>query len=149
MTTLADERQQIRSLLNEQSPADAFTAYYALHHDPQRTQLFLHTHPSVGVDGFLVRAQTGLDLFRPVVVIRAASDTVVTDLLCQGLIASRPYYLVADLNLSQAINRALTISDAEILCVYTLDLKQFDPVINVLVVAKPTPEGAPRLGSVR
>jgi GNAT superfamily N-acetyltransferase len=142
--TLADERRQVQTLLDDRSPADAFTSYYALHHDPKRTQIYIHSDPNSHIDGFLVRAQTGLDLFRPVVVMRAASDEVAVDLLHQGLIPSRPYYLVAPLSLNQAINRTLTIGDAEILCVYRLDPNLFSPLVNVLVVANSAPDGSPR-----
>lgn len=144
VTALADERRQIQTILNDRSPADAFTAYYALYHDPKRTQIYIHTDASQQVDGFLVRAQTGLDLFRPVVVLRAATDAVAADLLHQGLIPARPYYLVAPLNLSQVVNSTLTLSDAETLCVYRLNLNVFSPLVNVLVVSKPAPDGSPR-----
>jgi GNAT superfamily N-acetyltransferase len=141
---LAEERRQIQTYLDERTAADAFAAYYALHHDPNRTQLFLHYDSYNHVDGFLVRAQTGLDLFRPVVVIRAASDRVATDLFQRGLIPVRPYYLVTNPALGPVVNRSLTVTDAELLCVYALDLGRYEPALNVLVVANPTPDGAPR-----
>lgn len=144
MTTLADERRQIRSLLDDRSPADAFTAYYALYHDPKRTQIFTHVKAGTRIDGFLVRAQTGLALFQPVVVLRANDEEVAGDLLRQGLIPARPYYLVAPLALGPLVNRILLASDAEVLCVYCLDPGQFTPAVNVLVVANPTPDGLPR-----
>jgi len=142
--TLAEQRTQIAPLLHTGSPADAFAAYYALYHDPRRTALFVH-HASDGrADGFLVRAQTGLDLFRPVVVVRADSDSTAIELIRSGLIPNRPYYLVAPMALTGAVNRAVAITDAEVLCVYRLDPARFNPQINVLVVANPTPEGLPR-----
>ncbi|HKZ69247.1 MAG TPA: GNAT family N-acetyltransferase [Anaerolineales bacterium] len=144
MTTLAEQRTAIRHLLNELSPADAFTAYYALYHDPRRTTLFLHNDPGGWVDGFIARAQTGLDLFRPVAVLRAAAVHTAIDLLRTGLAPNRPYYMVAPLPLSHVINRTLTVSDAEVLCVYRLDPAGFDPEINVLVVSNPAPDGTPR-----
>ncbi len=144
MPALADERRQIQTLLDVHSPADAFTAYYALYHDPKRTQIYIHSDPQSGVEGFLVRAQTGLDLFRPVVVMRATSEAVVGELLRQGLTPARPYYLVTPLALSQVVNRTVHLTDAEVLCVYRLDLNQFKSTINVLVVANPAPDGSPR-----
>jgi FR47-like protein len=147
--TLADERRQIQTLLDDRSPADAFTAYYALHHDPKRTQIHIHSDANQQVDGFLVRAQTGLDLFRPVVVMRAATDQVAADLLHQGLIPARPYYLVAPLTLSQAINNTVAMTDAEVLCVYRLDPNLFSPLLNVLVVSNPSPDGSPRFEIVQ
>jgi len=146
---LADERRQIQNLLDDRSPADAFTAYYALHHDPKRTQIQIHSDANQQVDGFLVRAQTGLDLFRPVVVMRAATDQIAADLLHQGLIPARPYYLVAPLTLSQAINNTVAVTDAEVLCVYRLDPALFSPLLNVLVVSNPSPDGSPRFEIVQ
>jgi hypothetical protein len=141
---LADERRQIRRLLDENAPADAFTAYYGLHHDPKRTQIFTHSDTSGQVDGFLVRAQTGMALFQPVVALRARSDEVAADLLRRGLIPARPYYLVAPLAFGPLINRTLMSSDAEVLCTYALDPAQFEPAINVLTVSNPAPDGLPR-----
>jgi len=144
VTTIADQRQILRRLLDERSPVDAFTAYYALHHDPKRTSIFLHYDERRQPDGFLVRAQTGLDLFRPVVVMRALNDGAALELFRAGLSPNRPYYLVAPMALAQAVNRHLTMSDAENLCVYQLDPARFIPQINVLVVSNPAPDGAPR-----
>jgi ribosomal protein S18 acetylase RimI-like enzyme len=130
--------------LDERAPADAFSVYYALHHDPARTILFLHYTPSQHADGFLVRAQTGLDLFRPVVSLRAQTETAARDLLKAGLIPQRPYYLVAPIRLAEVVHQALNLTDAETLCTYRLDPARFTPEINVLVVANPAPDGTPR-----
>jgi GNAT superfamily N-acetyltransferase len=144
VTAIADQRSLIQPLLDERAPADAFTAYYALHHDPRRSVIFLHHDRENRVDGFLARAQTGLDLFRPVVVLRAAFDQAAIDLFRSGLSPNRPYYMVAPIALADAVNRSLQVSDAEVLCIYRLDPGIFVPHINVLVVSNPTPEGAPR-----
>lgn len=144
MTAIADQRSLIRGLLDEHSPADAFTAYYALHHDPRRTVIFLHYDDHNRIDGFLVRAQTGLDLFRPVVVLRARHPRAAFDLFGAGLSANRPYYLVAPMNMVEEVNRHLQVSDAEVLCLYRLKAELFVPQVNVLVVSNPTPDGRPR-----
>ncbi len=144
MPALAEERRQVQTFLDDRSAADAFTAYYALYHDPKRTQIYLHADANQQIDGFLVRAQTGLDLFRPVVVMRAATPEIAGELLHQGLIAGRPYYLVAPLDLATTINTTLAATDAEVLCVYRLDLAVFSPLMNVLVVSNRAPDGSPR-----
>ena len=144
MATLEEQRVAIRRLLDESSVADAHTTYYALHHDPKRTSLFLHYNSQHQIDGFLVRAQTGLDLFRPVVVVRAENDSAALDLFKTGLLTNRPYYLVAPMPLRDLINHTLTVSDSETLCVYQLDLAHFEPPINILVTPHPAPDGLPR-----
>jgi ribosomal protein S18 acetylase RimI-like enzyme len=144
VTALASQRALIGTLLDSNSPADAFTAYYALHHDPKRTAIFLHHNSHQHVDGFLVRAQTGLDLFRPVVVMRAQSPEASVELFRSGLTHHRPYYLVAPIAIQPYITGSLTVSDAEILRVFMLDVTRFEPQVNVMVVANPTADGNPR-----
>ncbi len=138
------ERAQVLQLIDETSPADAFAAYYALHHNPNRISIFVHHDQAGRADGFLVRAQTGMDLFRPVVSVRAATDEVAWALFQTGLLPNRAYYLVAPLSLSNAVNRYLTMSDFELLLIYRLDAARFEPQINVMVVENPTPDGWPR-----
>jgi ribosomal protein S18 acetylase RimI-like enzyme len=144
VTAIASQRAEIGGLINPNSPADAFTAYYALYHDPKRTAIFLHHNQHQHIDGFLARAQTGLDLFRPVVVMRAQSPEAASDLFRSGLSPNRPYYLVAPIALQPYITSTLTVSDTEILRVFMLDTTKFEPQINVMVVANPTADGLPR-----
>lgn len=142
--SLEQQRQEIRRLVDDRSPAQAFTAYYALHHDPRRTALFIHRTATGLPDGFLVRAQTGIDLFRPVVVLSAKTENVAIELCQAGLVANRPYYLVAPLRLGATVNRVLVVTDAEELRVYRLDPNRFEPQLNVLTVSNPAPDGSPR-----
>lgn len=141
---ISDERAEARRLLDDHLPADAFAAYYAFHHDPKRTTLFIHREKGGQPDGVLIRAQTGLDLFRPVVAVRAASDEALLDLFKTGLVPNRPYYLVIPLSLASAVNRHLSVTDPELLCIYRLEPSKFDPELNVMVVSNPAPDGSPR-----
>ncbi len=75
LTELNEKRRAIRPLLSPTDPADALTSYYALWHDPRRTQLTLHHDDRHRVDGFVTISQTGVDLFRPLVTLRAPDDT--------------------------------------------------------------------------
>ena len=47
------QRTQVRRLLDDSSPADAPTAYYALFHDPARSALFTHADEKGRVTGFV------------------------------------------------------------------------------------------------
>ena len=49
--SLVSQRARIRPLLAPSDPADAMTAYYALHYDERRVQLTLHALPGDRVDG--------------------------------------------------------------------------------------------------
>src|SRR4051794_38155640 len=88
-------RSLIRPLLDERSTADALAAYYALYHPADRTELFVYpSEPAGGPPrGFLVRARTGIDLFRPLVTGRLHDDETAAALVERGLIAGRPVYL--------------------------------------------------------
>jgi hypothetical protein len=142
--TLEQQRTEARYLLNDRFPADGFAAYYTLYHDPKRTDIFLHYDQLNRVNGFLTRAQTGLDLFRQVVVVRTAYDQVAASLFEIGLQANRPYYLTAPLSLGGMIQQELTVTDSEVLRIYRLDLNRFNSQINVLAVANHAPDGSPR-----
>lgn len=144
MPPLEQLRTEARYLLDEHSPRDAFAAYYTLFHDSARTQIFLNHDPEGHVNGLLTRAQTGMDLFRPVVVLRASDDQVAASLLNNGLQLHRPYYLIAPLSLGVVLNRTLSVTDSEILRLYRLDISRFNSQINVLAVASRAPDGSPR-----
>ena len=70
-TILDPRRASLRPLLDENSVADALASYYALYHPPDRAEVVIHPTDSNQADGFLVRARTGLDLFRPLATFRA------------------------------------------------------------------------------
>jgi len=150
-------------------PEDALTAYYALYHDPRRTQLTLHRRPSSpehilspstlpGInpvkgqsrraDGFVAVCQTGHDLFRPLVVIRAPDDDAVGDLLRRALSPGRPYYLIAPLDLTEALERFLDMPEPRVNRIYRVDAARFrlahTAEINVLVQERRGPDGQPR-----
>lgn len=137
-------RSVVRRLLDENSPADALAAYYILHHDAARTELFTHLAPNGRPDGFLVRARTGQDLFRPLITARARGDAVAGWLLTEGLVAGRPYYMTLPENVMQVAVSMLQIDNLETLQLYRLDPARYQPQVNVMVVNSRSPEGWPR-----
>ena len=141
---LAHQRDLIRPLLNENSPQDALAAFYALHYDPKRISLTVHMASPERADGFLVRGQTGFDLFRPLVTFRAAAEDVAVDLFREGLLRGRPVRLTVPDSLAQWTFRHLDVSDPQIMRVYTLEPGAFEPTLNVLVTVSRSPEGHPR-----
>ncbi|MBN2306079.1 MAG: hypothetical protein JXQ72_16470, partial [Anaerolineae bacterium] len=66
------QREQVRQLVSDGSAADAPTAYYALFHDPARSELFVSVDEQGQTVGFVGRFQTGLDLFRPLVTLHCS-----------------------------------------------------------------------------
>ncbi len=144
MPDLATQRARVHALLEGRSPADAIATYYALHHNPARIGLFLHQNDAGPADGFLVRAQTGTDLFTPTVIVRAPSDQAAGALFRRGLIAGRPYYLLLPPELEAVALRDLEVSAPDRLWVYCLEPQRFQPVINALVQRGSGHNGTPR-----
>ena len=144
MPTVRELRPQIEHLLDTSNPADAPTAYYALYHDANRSALFVRTDGDRQAVGFVGRFQTGVDLFRPMVVMRCWQPEIAADLLDEALVRGRPYLLFSNLNQLPMVGGSLQIDNQRILAIYALDPARFQPVINVLVVNKNAPDGTPR-----
>jgi hypothetical protein len=138
------KRRAVRPLLSSTDPADAVTSYYALSHDPRRTQLTLHRDAQGKVDGFVAVCQTGVDLFRPLVTLRAWDEGVVGDLLQGTLTPNRPYQIVAPLALASAVRAHMEVHRSSLLHIYQLQPARFQPVINVLVQQVTNADGTPR-----
>jgi len=142
--TIHDQRRLIRQLLDDSSPSDAPTAYYALFHPAARSTLVTRTDAAGRVLGFAGRFQTGIDLFRPLVTLRCRSAEVAAGLLADLLQPGRPYILFASLNQFPLVGGSLQIANEQILHIYRLDIARFQPEINVLVQCSQAEDGLPR-----
>ncbi len=143
--TLQQLRSQARDLLNEFDAADGLATYYALHHDPSRSALFVHRDPGGIVDGFLARCQTGFDLFRPIVTLRVRGlGDPVPDLIKAALTPGRPYLLIVPEMLAERISPHVALSERTRNRIMRLDPSRFRPEINVLVMLKREADGSPR-----
>jgi GNAT superfamily N-acetyltransferase len=141
---LDERRKAIRGLLSPSDPGDALASYYALWHDPRRTQLTLH-HDSLNlVDGFVTVSQTGVDLFRPLVTLRAPNETAVAELLHAALVPNRPYQVVVPMGLASALYEHVQISRSTVNHIYYLEPSRFQPIVNVLVQRVIGADGTPR-----
>ncbi|MBM2848550.1 MAG: hypothetical protein HW418_1492 [Anaerolineales bacterium] len=139
-------RASLRPLLDERSPADALACYYAFQHPDNRIELFVHSDEARAgrADGFLVRARTGLDLFRPLVTFRAQTEDAARALFRDGLPAGRPVYLTVPVELAGWVNIYLTLTEVELHRIYRLDPRRYQPEINVLVLTSSGADGTPR-----
>jgi GNAT superfamily N-acetyltransferase len=144
LTDLNEKRREIRPLLSPTDPADALASYYALWHDPRRTQISLHRDAGGRVDGFVAVCQTGADLFRPLVTLRAPNAQAVSELLQNSLTPHRPYQVIVPVTLASAVREQTNISRSRLLQVYKLDPARFQPIINVLVQRVDSADGSPR-----
>lgn len=141
---LNEKRRAIRHLLAPDDPADALTSYYALWHDPRRTQLLFHQEARGQVVGFVAVCQTGADLFRPLVTLRAPNEATVAHLLQAALAPERSYQVIVPPTLASAVRVHLDVSRSTWLHIYRLDPSRFQPIVNVLVQRTSTPDGATR-----
>lgn len=141
---LEEQRRELRPLLSPHDPADALAGYYALWHDPHRTRLTLSRDAQGRVDGFAVACQTGADLFRPLVTLRAPDADAAGRLLRQALAPDRPYYVSVPLTLASAVREHLDLQEAKVLSIYRLEPARFQRIVNVLVQQVRAADGAPR-----
>jgi RimJ/RimL family protein N-acetyltransferase len=138
-------RSVVRSVLDERSSADALAAYYALYHPADHTELFIHPSDlrAGRPRGFLVRARTGMDLFRPLVTGRLGDDETAQALFERGLVAGRPVYLTLPESEARWANKYLQMSETELHRIYQYVPDGRPDEINVLVVTSTGADGLP------
>ncbi|MEJ2148012.1 MAG: GNAT family N-acetyltransferase [Chloroflexota bacterium] len=143
--TLPTLRNSARELLNEFDAADGLAAYYALHHPPRRTTLILHRDSNADVDGFLVRCQTGIDLFRPLVTLRSRGPNAIPELIEEGMLPQRPYLIVVPASQVERLEPFLEITQETTNRILRLDPDRFRLAMNVLVVRSQDADGNPKV----
>ena len=144
LNELNEKRRALRRLLSSHDPADALASYYALWHDPKRTQLIICRDTQGRADGFVVTCQTGADLFRPLVTLRAPDADTVGRLLNEALVPNRTYQVIVPVTLASAVREHLDFQQSRLLSIYRLDPARFQPIVNVLVQRVTGADGTPR-----
>jgi RimJ/RimL family protein N-acetyltransferase len=138
-----EERGSLRVLLDDRRPGDAMASYYALLHPAAKTRLWVHRSMSGRTDGFLARSQTGQDLFRPLVALRAPDAASAAELLQ----AAFPSPLAAIFSLPEPLGLwvlpLLTAESTERILVFRLNPAKLEPVLNIFVVQSVSPGGLP------
>lgn len=137
-------RRAIRPLLSPTDPSDALASYYTLWHDPRRTQLTVHHDDKGRVVGFAAVCQTGADLFRPLVTLRAPDASTAGQLLRSALTPNRPYRVVVPVTLAMFMREHLDLTQSHLTHIYRLNPLNFQPVVNVLVQRAAAADGSPR-----
>jgi hypothetical protein len=139
-----DERQRLAVLLDEQSPADAAAEYYAIHHPSDKTRLFTVASNQGQPKGFLAVARTGLDLFRPLLVPFVGQADSLQALL--RLVMPEIGAGILRIPVSQVgwLDGAAVLDEDSRFEILRLAPSRFEPILNVLVVESPTPDGSPR-----
>jgi hypothetical protein len=142
--SINESRKQIRPLVDDSNPADSPSAYYALFHPAEKSALATYQTPSGKTTAFAGRFQTGVDLFRPLVTLRAPSPDIAAYLLAQLLVVGRPYIFFAPLNQLAMVGGSLEVENQRIARIYTLEPARFSPQMNVLIQHKTAHDGTPR-----
>jgi RimJ/RimL family protein N-acetyltransferase len=140
----AEERTELRRILDPRRAGDALALYYALLHPPARTRLWAHRSPAGRLDGFLVRAQTGQDLFRPLVTLRAPDAAAAAELLQAAFPSPQSALFSFPEPLSLWILPRLASESIVRLRLFKLNPARLEPLVNIFVRGAETPGGLPR-----
>jgi hypothetical protein len=84
-------------------------------------------------DAYVAVSQTGMDLFRPLLTLRADNTAAVPLLLHEALRPGWPYRVVAPMELAPVLRQHLELADVGTAHIYGLNPTLFRPVVNVLV----------------
>jgi hypothetical protein len=139
-----EERARLARLLDVGEPGDALACYYALHHAAARVRLTAALSADGGLMGFLVRAQTGHDLFRPLVTGRAPDFSTLTAMVHVALAPDQPLYVSLPMVNASWARALVDTATQSRLRLYVLRRESFSPVVNVLVTRSTSPDGLPR-----
>ncbi len=128
-------QQSIRHLVDEWSAADAMVAYYAFHHDADKTYLVTSPPAAERAEGFVTISRTGIDLFRPLLTMRLPIHDLAQsrELLMQALPPGQEAFAAVPESHLPLVRALCEIQSEEPLNLYALPAERFKPLINVLV----------------
>lgn len=138
------DRRQLAGLLDEASASDAMASYYALHHSSERVRLFAYHGSDSDPRGFLAIAQTGLDLFRPLIVPFVAKRDMLIRLLRDALRPEHPVLVALPADQSRWLDGFFNLEHKNEMELLRMEADAYEPVLNVLVVENEAPDGSPR-----
>ncbi|MBN2084429.1 MAG: GNAT family N-acetyltransferase [Anaerolineales bacterium] len=139
-----EERASLRMLLDPRRAGDAMASYYAFSHPAAKTRIWGHRMSAGRLDGFLLRAQTGLDLFRPLVTLRAPDAGATAELLRAAFPSPQAAMFSFPEPLGLWVLPLLTVETMVPLMVLRLNPSRLEPLINILVRETVSPGGFPR-----
>ena len=93
------------------------------------------------VTAFVAVCQTGLDLFRPMVVLRGDDSDALRHTLKQALQARRQYLFNAIPSSKPDLEAVADLHGEAVNAIYTLENSAFKPVVNIMVQTSKTPDG--------
>jgi RimJ/RimL family protein N-acetyltransferase len=98
-----------------------------------------------GADGraiaFVAVCQTGIDLFRPMVVLRGDDSAALKDALREALSPGRQYLFSAPVTLHPELEQVAFLYGETTNKIYTLNRADFKPIVNIMIQSSHTPDG--------
>lgn len=143
-TVKPENREVFTSLFDERSAVDALPRYYALSHPAQRVVLlgsFMEGHKPTGL---VVRAYTGADLFRPLIIPFARQERIFTELIAAALEGVPQGLLYIPLEQRGWLEERFELFDEQVYELLRMSPQDYHRVINVLVQSRLVPDGGPR-----
>jgi uridine phosphorylase len=145
MFEATERRPVIGHLLDERQPADTAAVYFAYYHGEERTWLVTSPPEAERAEGYILLAQTGMDLFRPFLTLRLPPDMEqATKLIYDALRPETAVILNTPDQYMPLIRACFAIESEEQLQMMVLDPAHFEPVVNVLVTQEIGIGGRPR-----
>jgi hypothetical protein len=139
-----EKRDALRSLIDVRSAADALASYYGLVHECERVQLYGYYPNNHSLSGFLAVAQTGIDLFRPLAVPFLGTRQALQEMVLGVLKPGRHYLIYLPVEQQEYLIGMAGLSQIMVSNLLRLDPRVFQPLLNVLVEQRHTPDGHPR-----
>ena len=139
-----ENRDSLRSLIDVRSAADALASYYGLVHECDRVQLYGYYRNNHSLSGFMAVAQTGIDLFRSLAIPFVGTQQGLLELVLGGLQPGRHYLLYLPVEQQEYLIGTAELTSLEVSNLLRLDTRGFEPVLNVLIERRHTPDGLPR-----
>lgn len=144
--TLSEKRRALRPLLDERKAADGMAAYYAYYHADERTELEVYPPQASQARAYAAVSRTGIDLFRPLLTLRLPQEEpeAAADLIHNALEPGTSLFIHAPADYRPLLAALFDVTSEKELLLYELDASRFEPIVNVLVMKSPTPDGVPR-----
>jgi hypothetical protein len=140
----SNEYDLIKRLINPRVASDAQAAYYALEHPRERVSVYGFFPKNGILNGFVAIAQTGFDLFRPLIVPFTGTDESLIQLLETALPEKRPHLMYLPIEQEAILDDHFTIARLQLSSLLRLDPRGFEPILNILVMEGQNSEGWPR-----
>jgi hypothetical protein len=139
-----DERQLIAKLVDHSSPTDALVAYYGIDHPAERSKVFGWFAGSGALLSIMVVAQTGMDLFRPLFVPFVARHERFSAMIALAMDSHSDGLITMPLEQKAWLEGSVKVASEQVLELYRLDPREFEPILNVLVVESGSAKMLPR-----